>query len=255
MPKTRWLLLTILAIVLLGVFVFGARLVHIPLGGFFNLQNSVKTWTRAVFQAQNLSQELQNFKSQINALTSENARLQELEQENLTLRQTLQFVEKEKYPIVVARVITRLTENGTPFLLINRGKEQGIMLDAPVLADGVLIGKVIKTQQNSSMVIPLIGSGVKTAAAFTGNAKTSGVVEGELNVSLMMRLIPKDVTVVQGLSVITSGLELRIPRGLLIGTVAAVAANPQELFQTATLQLPVALDEISLVSVITQSAP
>lgn len=248
----RWFFRSVIAAAILGSLVFGARLVHIPLSGIFSVQDRLKTLGSTIWNAPDLAREVENFKSQVRQLTSENARLQELEQENLALRKILQFTEKEKYPIVVARVIARLSESGTPFLLINRGKEQGIVLDAPVLADGVLIGKIVKVQKNSAHVIPLFATGVKTAATFAGSAKTSGVVEGELNASLIMRLIPKDVAVTQGMKVITSGLETRIPAGLLIGTVERVEANPQELFQTAALKLLISLDEIELVSVITQ---
>lgn len=252
MSKTHLFLRIGAAVILLGLIVFGARLVHIPLGGIFRAQNRLKTLGSTIWNAPDLAREVENSKSQVRQLTSENARFQELEQENLALRKILQFTEKEKYPIVVARVIARLNESGTPFLLINRGREQGIVLDVPVLTDGVLIGKIVKVQDHSSYVIPLIATGVKTAATFAGNAKTSGVVEGELNASLIMRLIPKDVAVTQGLNVITSGLEARIPAGLLIGTVERIEANPQELFQTAALKLLISIEEISLVSVLTQ---
>lgn len=248
----QWFLRGVIAAAILGSLVLGARLVHIPLSGFFSVQNRFGVWWQAAWNASKLSMETENLKSQVRALTSENARLQELEQENLALRKTLQFTEKEKYPIVVARVIARISESGTPFLLINRGREQGIVLDAPVLADGVLVGKIVKVQANSSYVIPLIATGIKTAATFAGSSKTNGVVEGELNASLMMRLIPKDVAVMQGMNVITSGLEARIPAGLLIGTVERAEANPQELFQTAALKLLISLDEVKLISVITQ---
>lgn len=248
----KWIFRGALIAAVIASLVFGARLVHFPLRGFFSAQNQIKTWWNAANNAPKLAREQENLKSQVRFLISENARLQELEQENLALRKILQFTEKEKYPIVVARVITRLNESGTPFLLINRGREQGIVLDAPVLADGVLIGKIVKVQEHSAQVIPLIAAGVKTAATFAGNSKTSGVVEGELNAGLVMRLIPKDVAVTQGLNVITSGLEPRIPAGLLIGTVERVEANPQELFQTAALKLLISLEDISLVSVITQ---
>lgn len=249
---SRWIGRSIVALIIISGLFFGARLVHFPLSGFFSVQNRVKIWWSAAWSAPKLSTEVENFKSQVRSLTSENARLQELQQENLALRKILQFTEKEKYPIVVARVIARINEGGISFLLINRGREQGIVLDAPVLADNVLIGKIVKVQDNSAHIIPLIAMGVKTAATFAGASKTSGVVEGELNASLMMRLIPKDVAVTQGMNVVTSGLEARIPAGLLIGTVERVEANPQELFQTAALKLLISLDEISLVSVITQ---
>jgi len=71
-----------------------------------------------------------------------------------------------------------------------------------------------------------------------------------LNASLVLRLIPKDISVQNGMRVITSGLEAQIPRGLWIGTIERVVTNQEDLFQTAYLNAPLRLEDIAIVSII-----
>ena len=207
------------------------------------------------FLASKLAEENQALHTQMRELTEQTANFAELNNENKALRNELNFFEKEKYPHMVARVTARLNEGGSTFFVVNRGSTDGVSIGMPVVADGVLIGKVIRVQRAGSIVGTLTAAGIKTAATFPGNSKTAGVIEGELNVNLLMQFIAKDIPVSKNDIVITSGLEEHIPRGLLIGRVAYVQSNTQDLFQTAYLQPSIRSEEITLVGIITNIEP
>jgi rod shape-determining protein MreC len=67
-----------------------------------------------------------------------------------------------------------------------------------------------------------------------------------------MELIPQGDTVKTGSTVVTSGLELMIPRGLVLGEVSRVEVEPTSLFQTAYLKPFVKNDSLTVVSVISR---
>ena len=137
------------------------------------------------------------------------------------------------------------------FFLLNRGSKDGAAKGQPIVYDGVLIGKIAKVQPTISIVTPLTSARVKTAAAFAGNEKTAGIIEGELNAGLTMTLIPNDIALQEGMPVITSGLENLIPRGLVIGEVAHFESNPNTLFQNAAIKPAASISSGAVVSIIT----
>jgi rod shape-determining protein MreC len=220
------------------------------LKGLNRLGGGIKRAAVAPFDASKNAQALQSLQSQVRALTAENARLLELERENTELRRELNFIERTKLPVTVARIVGRLSEGGAEFFLLNRGSSEGAVRGAPVIADGVIVGKIVRAQERISVFTPLWTSGEKTAAAFAGSEKTAGIVEGELNVNLRMTLIPKNLALSAGMLIITSGLEERIPRGLLIGRLGRIESGPQELFQTAYLEPAADPKEITIVSIL-----
>ena len=77
-----------------------------------------------------------------------------------------------------------------------------------------------------------------------------GVVEGELGLSLKMTLIPQEDSVETDQLIITSGLDINVPRGLLIGQIVKMTTQTGELFQSATVNPVTPLDKINIVSII-----
>ena len=80
--------------------------------------------------------------------------------------------------------------------------------------------------------------------------KSQGVVIGEHGLSLKMELIGQNEVVKEGETVVTSGLEPTIPRGLVIGKISRVLAEPNSFFQTAFIQSLVKVDSLVVVSVL-----
>lgn len=207
-------------------------------GLFWKLRLSTGNFISPYRDAQDLRVRLEESEQAVHNLTEKQVNLLELERENIALRQILDFHETEGYPLVVSRITGQLPENAVNFFILNRGTNFGVRPDAAVVTGNTLIGKIVKTSPRSSLAVPLTSPTIKTAASLAGIEKTTGIVEGEHNLTLVMRLIPKDITVLTGRPVITSGLEEGIPRGLLIGTVERVEIDAQGLFQSAYINAP-----------------
>ncbi len=180
------------------------------------------------------------------------AQTEMLKNENANLRSALEFAKRAPYNLVTAQVIGRSLDVSEQSLLISAGKNSGLAINQPVIVgDGALIGKIIRLEDNSAWVRLLSDSRSKVAALILNSAASRGVVEGGYGLSVKMDFIPRNETVGIGESVITSGLETNLPKGLLIGTVAALENEAYKPFQQAIVTPAANLDKIDIVSVIT----
>ncbi len=164
------------------------------------------------------------------------ARLKLLEEENVELKKQLGFKEKNNYEILLTKVIGNNLEGTEKTIIIDRGENEGVKIGDPaVVEEGILIGKVIKTEKDISIVRLLSDNQSKVAATIINREKSLGIVEGGYGLSVRMNFIPRNETVKTGDLVVTSGLQEDTPRGLLIGKVAAIENEAYQPFQQAIL--------------------
>ncbi len=164
------------------------------------------------------------------------AKIKTLENENQELRQLVNFKNEKNIPILGAQVIGKNVEGAEKTVIIDRGSEAGTKIDQPVIVgNGILIGKVIKAERDISIVRLINDSQSKIAATVLNRDRSLGVVEGGYGLSVKMNFIPRNEVVVVGDQIITSGLEMNIPRGLLIGNITAVENESYQPFQEAVL--------------------
>lgn len=183
---------------------------------------------------------------------SDKAELTRLREENAELRGQLRFLSQNSYTSVGAEVIGRNIDPIGTTLIINQGMKAGIVKNNPVIAGGGhLIGKIVRADEDTSIVRLLNDNASKVAATMQNRDKSIGLVEGGYGLSIRMNFIPQNEAVNQGDAVITSGLEEGIPRGLVIGTVEVVEKTPHGPFQEAVLSPAIDFDNLALVSVIT----
>jgi len=179
------------------------------------------------------------------------AKLKLLEEENAELKKQLRFVEKTRYDAVLTKVIGNNLEGTEKTVIIDRGESDGIKSGDPVIVDeGILIGKVVKTEKDISIVRLLSDNQSKVAATIINREKSLGVVEGGYGLSVKMNFIPRNEVVQIGDLVVTSGLENDVPRGLLIGKIIAVENEAYQPFQQAILTPSVDYGRFIYVSVI-----
>lgn len=159
-----------------------------------------------------------------------------LKEENEELKKQLNFKEKNSYTTVLAAVIGNNLEGTEKTIIIDRGEKEGVKLGDPVIVDeGVLIGEIVKVESDISIVRLLSDNQSKVAATIINKDKSLGVVEGGYGLSVKMNFIPRNETVQIGDLVVTSGLTENVPRGLLIGKVAAIENEAYQPFQQAIL--------------------
>ncbi|OGH83778.1 MAG: rod shape-determining protein MreC [Candidatus Magasanikbacteria bacterium RIFOXYA2_FULL_44_8] len=179
------------------------------------------------------------------------AKMQTIYEENIALKQQLNFKEKSKLQITTAEVVGRDLDNINKTLLINQGSASGIQIGQGVITDsGVLIGKIIKIEQGVSVVGLVSDNQTRISALVLNKDRSLGAVEGGRGLSLTMKFIPRNEVVAVGDQVVTSGFESNIPRGILIGTIAVVENEAYKPFQQAVLIPAADLSKIILVGVL-----
>jgi len=184
-------------------------------------------------------------------LGSAQANIKMLTQENDELKKQLNFIKKQKTPSVLAEVVGKELLSTDQTIIINRGSEDGILPDQPaIVGEGILIGKVIKVEKDISIIRLINDNQSRIGATILSNDHSIGVVEGGYGISLKMTLIPRDEIVLVGDQVVSSGLEMNIPRGLLIGTIAVVENEAYKPFQQAILSPSTDLSKLTIVSVL-----
>jgi rod shape-determining protein MreC len=153
----------------------------------------------------------------------------EIIQENLRLREQLNFSRTLRYKRIPAQISGRDPDNLFTALVINKGSAAGVSNDMAVIAlqDGTqaLVGKVIQTGVYESLVMPIYDNNSQVAARFFVN-RFEGIIEGQGGAgnSLLMRFIPKRARneIGTGDVIITSGMGGIFPAGINIGRVGTI---------------------------------
>jgi len=192
---------------------------------------------------------------EIARLTVESARRQLLEEENSKLRAQLNFFSNQDSQPVLANIIAResspnLNEQSQD-ILIDRGRSSGLRVGLGVVNEaGVIIGKIVEVKDRTAKLCLTTSPGCKLAAALQNADKTQGITDGDLGLTIKMSYIPQLDKISVGDTVITSGLGGNIPRGLVIGTIAAVRSEKNEVWQEATLEPVGDFNNLTVVSVV-----
>ncbi|MEK7064926.1 MAG: rod shape-determining protein MreC [Patescibacteria group bacterium] len=182
--------------------------------------------------------------------TAETA-LQLAEEENNELRAQSQFLQKQKWQTVGADVTGKNIDTLGNTLIINRGARDGVKENNPVIInDGILIGKIARVEEKISIIRLINDNQSKFAATIMNTDRSLGLIEGGYGISVQMNYIPQNEAINIGETIITSGLEENVPRGLLIGTIETVEKEAYQPFQKAIVKPLANLNKINLVSVI-----
>jgi len=186
----------------------------------------------------------------IKELTAQNAELREFEKENEFLRSYLNLSVYQRYKIDVVNVMGRDFQGLEKYILIDKGISAGIKEDMPIVAfKNILVGKVVEVFDDFSKVL-LVTSPNSKIPVLIQESRTEGLIRGINRDILFMDLVPKDVEVKKGQTVITSGIGGLFPKGLLIGKILTVESPENEIFQKITIKPAVDMEKLERVFII-----
>lgn len=221
--------------------------------------NSVSDLTQTTQDIRKLRRRNEELHSLADSLMIENVRLKEVESENETLRRLLDFTQANpthsyKAAEVKSRVIGRDPSNFLSYLIIDAGSQQGIEKGMPVVTERGLVGRISDVGSNWAKVMLIIDPS-SSVNALIQSSRATGVVEGQVGRSLVMKYILQGDTVNVNDIVLTSGLGSNFPPKLIIGQVTAVHQRDIEMFQEAHVRPTVDFDGLEIVLVITNFLP
>jgi rod shape-determining protein MreC len=175
---------------------------------------------------------------EIDRLTFELVRMQELELENEDLRKLLGF--KQGNPNLQLTPVHAVGTDPTGIVntvLLDKGSNHGIREDMAVITWRGLVGRIIDVSPTTAslLLITDINSSI-TGRVQTPDSRAVGIVSGRNEGGLIMRHILQQETIHTGDLVITSGVGGTIPAGIPVGKVVRVQKRNVEMFQEAILE-------------------
>jgi rod shape-determining protein MreC len=201
------------------------------------------TWTGDLFAALSRNVVLE---SELERLSADLVRYREAELENLRLRRLLGMREELAPGSVAASVVTAGLDGQTRMIVVDRGTDDGVEQDMPVVAWGGAVGRVVGVN-GSHAKVRLLTDASSGVAGVVQRSRAQGMVLGRADSVLDMLYVPRFSDVMHGDRVVTSGLDGIFPRGFGIGRISAISADADGL---QTIHLEPELDYSTLEEVL-----
>ncbi|MBU1016538.1 rod shape-determining protein MreC, partial [Patescibacteria group bacterium] len=175
------------------------------------------------------------------------AQVVELELENKTLKNQLGFSENIGRKMVMASV-TGAGFGSSASLVLNAGEILGVKVGNAVLYENYLIGIISFVSPNSSTV-KLLNDPDAKVLVLSQNSRAKGIVVGNYGTTALMKNILINESIDLGDMVVTSGEDLLIPKGLVIGRVTKINFKEEEILKSAEVELGVNPRKLEMVFV------
>ena len=207
--------------------------------------------------------------SDMNSLIEENNRLKDeiaslkeklndaslTEEENRRLRDYISVKEAhEDFELMEALIIGAEGNNYMSVIKINRGSDNGVAVNMPVIVAGGLVGCVSEVGSNWANV-RVICQATSGAGGYISRSGEIGILEGDITYrddgvcKLTYLDIEADVQI--GDTVYTSGSGSVYPGGLLVGKVSSVGIDEYSRSKVATVTCAVDFDSLSYIMIVT----
>jgi rod shape-determining protein MreC len=177
-------------------------------------------YSDVVAQNQKLRYQLGKAELRANETWAENRQLQQL-----STQLNVPFV--GALPMVAAQVTALSPTNFAATVDISKGRDNGIMVGMPVVANGGLVGTVVGTTPHGATVRLITDVNSLIGVTF-GSGKTPLVISGEgVNNGLGATAVPIASSIRSGIVLSTNGLEGGLyPPGLPVASVSKVTLTP-----------------------------
>jgi rod shape-determining protein MreC len=160
-------------------------------------------------------------------------------------------VYKLEYRYISAKVISNTTHTRNNFLMLEKGRNQGIENHMGVIIGNRIVGQVISVSEHFSWVMSVLNKDSRISGKFKKNNQLVNIEwNGGDYLIGDVKEIPKHVEIVKGDTIITSGNSDIFPEGMLIGTINDFTIATDENFNTATIRFLTDFNSLSYVEVI-----
>jgi rod shape-determining protein MreC len=224
-----------------------------PIGNFFSTLVRLPSIRR---ENQALRDQVAGLQQEISTVRADQQRLQELEA-LFGLEQSF----NAKIQTTAAEVISNGVSNFEWTIEIDKGSDDGLAVDMPVVASAGLVGHVVRVTPSASFVQLIIDPDSSVAGRLDVSGET-GLLEGQGQNDLRMALVSPDVTVTPDEKVVTAGFKFHgesavfqslYPPNVLIGSVSRVLASDDQLSKFVTVRPAVDFSTLNVVLVVTSS--
>ena len=250
--KNRILVVVCVVLVALCVFTLKGRanvgvvgnvlgFVITPVEGVFNNVSDFFGSKLVYFKnLEELAEENELLKQELAQAKSDATRMELIEEENITLSALLEL--KQKYPsydTTAVRITSKSPSNWYDDFIINKGENDGISVNTPLITEAGLIGRVYETGSTFSKAITIVdaNSSVSAMSLRTGDI---GVVKGDFSLTssglCKMEYIDSSAEIIVGDEIVTSDISDLYPAGIRIGYVKEIKTDSNGLTKYAIIQ-------------------
>ncbi|MBQ9254195.1 MAG: rod shape-determining protein MreC [Bacteroidales bacterium] len=159
------------------------------------------------------------------ALVQENVRLRKMVESSYVkivnnVHKEEDTVYKQMYSFIDARVIYKTVNKRNNFFMLNKGSISGIEPDMGVISPNGVVGVVIKTTPNFSLVMSVLHQDSKLNVR-NERTKTTGTLlwNGKNYATGQIIDMPSSLAVKKGDNIVTSGFSRNFPEGISIGKI------------------------------------
>ena len=141
-----------------------------------------------------------------------------LQTQNRNLQNIVEFQEKSKYSTVTSKIIL---DKNSPYLnsvVINKGRNAGILLGMPVLNKGNLVGRIVEVNFTSSRILLLNDLNSRIPVVISPNG-SQAILSGSGELMPNLQYLPESYQVSDDHLVFTSGKDGIFFSGISIGKV------------------------------------
>lgn len=169
--------------------------------------------------------------------------LEESERENNRLKRILGFEPPSGYRLLPAAVVSVAGESLPVRATINRGSDQGIQVNQPVINEEGLVGRISEVTRGFA-VIQLLTDPLNRVAVRAAEKRDMGIAKTEFTGRMVIDHISAQTDLQEGELLLTSGLGGVYPKGLLVGRVVSVSRPTDDVFARVELLPAVRFDRI-----------
>jgi rod shape-determining protein MreC len=189
-------------------------------------------------------------KAEVDQLRLEEESLAEDARQGERLQALLGFKEKYVYQTVPAQVIGTSGTETSHVLLIDKGSEDGIKSDMPVITPDGIVGKTRDVFRHTSQVLE-VSDVTSGAGVILEKTRIRGVLRGDTWGQPEIVNVSPDERIQPGETVLTSGGDAIYPRGLAVGVVDRVVTQPEGTLVNVLVKPSANLSRLEEVLVIT----
>jgi rod shape-determining protein MreC len=220
--------------------------------GIVRVQTSAAGVWHNYFYLRGVRQENRDLKDQIEKLRLEQVQLKQDADQAHRLQALLGF--KEQYICgtctTAAQVIGSSGSEQSRLVYIDKGSDEGLKPEMPVITPEGVVGKVLNVIDGSTSQVLLINDQQSGVGTIIEQSRLQGVLKGRASGELVIDKIMADEDVKPGDRILTSGGDRIFPKGLPIGTVAKIAKGAE--FLQLTVKPAAMLNHLEEVLVITK---